>query len=88
MINKIVKVTFMPKVGDRGEIRDKYWNVIHHIMYRQKFDVVRFMMNQLVVLKHDMTTNLYFSPYVMSLILQKTKFKGALVFLNAYRNNP
>jgi hypothetical protein len=38
-------------------------------MYGQKFDVVRLMMNQLAVLKHDMTTNLYFAPYIMSLIL-------------------
>jgi hypothetical protein len=68
-INKIARVTFMPKGGARGEIRDKYWNVIHHIMFSKKFDVVKFMMNQLVLLKHDMKTKLYFSPYIMSLIL-------------------
>ena len=38
--------------------------------------MVKFMMNQLAVLKHDMKTKLYFAPYIMSLILQKTKFKG------------
>ena len=66
----------MPKGGARGAIKDKYWNVIHHIMFSKKFDVVKFMMNQLAVLKHDMKTKLYFAPYIMSLILQKTKFKG------------
>jgi hypothetical protein len=76
LINKIARVTFLPKGGNRDVIREKFWNVIHHIMYRQKFDLVRFMMNQLAVPKHDMTTNLYFAPYIMSLILQKTKFRG------------
>jgi len=75
-INKIARLTFMLKGGDRGKIRFKYWNVIHHIMYSQKFDVVTFTMNQLAILKHDMTTNLYFAPYIMSLILQKTRFNG------------
>jgi hypothetical protein len=68
LINKITRVTFMPKVGNRDVIRE-FWNIIHHVMYGQKFDVVRLMMNQLAVLKHDMTTNLYFAPYITSLIL-------------------
>jgi hypothetical protein len=45
VINKIARVTFMPEGGTRGAIRDKYWNIIHHIMFSKKFDVVKFMMN-------------------------------------------
>jgi hypothetical protein len=92
LIKKIARVTFLAKAGDRGVIRDKFWNIIHHIRYRQKFDVVKFIMNQLVVLKHDMTTNLYFAPYIMSLILQKTRFKGECqvkhVDFRPYFNDP
>jgi hypothetical protein len=69
LMNKIARVTFLPKAGNRDAIRDKFWSIIHHIIYREKFDVVKFMMNQLAVLKHDMTTNLYFAPYIMALIL-------------------
>jgi hypothetical protein len=78
LINKIAQVTFLPKACNRDAIRDKFWNIIHHIIYREKFDVVKFMMNQLAVLKHDMTTNLYFAPYIMPLILQKIRFKGSV----------
>jgi hypothetical protein len=32
VINKIARVTILSKSGDKSNIRDKFWNVIHHVM--------------------------------------------------------
>jgi hypothetical protein len=32
VINKIVRVTILPKSGDKIKIRDKFWNIIDHVM--------------------------------------------------------
>lgn len=38
VINKIARVTILPKS------RDKFWNIIHHIMNGEVTDVVTFML--------------------------------------------
>jgi hypothetical protein len=35
VINKIVRVTILPKSGDKIKIRDKFWNIIDHVMKRK-----------------------------------------------------
>jgi hypothetical protein len=47
VINKIVRVTFMPKGGDKNMVRFKYWNFIDHVMFGRKIDVVALMMDQM-----------------------------------------
>jgi hypothetical protein len=32
VINKIARVTILPKSGDKSKIRDKFWNIIDHVM--------------------------------------------------------
>jgi hypothetical protein len=32
VINKIARVTILPKSGDKSRIRDKFWNIIDHAM--------------------------------------------------------
>jgi hypothetical protein len=32
VINKIARVTILSKSGDKSKIRDKFWNIIHHVM--------------------------------------------------------
>ena len=32
VVNKIARATILPKSGDKSKIRDKFWNIIHHIM--------------------------------------------------------
>ena len=53
VINKITRVTILPKSGDKSKIRDKFWNIIHHVMNGEVMNVVLFMMRQLNDLKMD-----------------------------------
>jgi hypothetical protein len=76
VINKIATVTILPKSGDKSKIRDKFWNIIHHIMNGEVMNVVLFMMRQLNDLKMDKNQNLSYAPYIMALIKAKTRFEG------------
>jgi hypothetical protein len=44
IINKIARVTILPKSGEKSRIRDKFWNIIDHVMKGEVMDVVLFMM--------------------------------------------
>ena len=72
VINKIVRVTIIPKSGDKSRIRDKFWNTIHHVMNGEVMNVVLFMMKQHNDLKMDKNQNLAYGPYIMALINAKT----------------
>jgi hypothetical protein len=56
-------VTILPKSGDKSKIRDKFWNIIHHIMNGEVMNVVLFTMRQLNDLKMDKNQNLAYAPY-------------------------
>jgi hypothetical protein len=68
VINKIARVTILPKSGDKSKIRDKLWNIIDHVMKGEVMNVVLFMMRQLNDLKMDKNQNLAYVPYIMALI--------------------
>jgi hypothetical protein len=55
VINKITRVSILPKSGDKGRTRDKFWNVIHHVMNSEVMDVVTFMMRLLNDIKWTRT---------------------------------
>ena len=76
VINKIARVTILPKGGDRSMVRDRFWNIIHHEMNGEATDVITFMMDHVSDLKVDKTQNLTYAFYLMALILQKTRFRG------------
>jgi regulator of replication initiation timing len=76
VINKIARVTILPKSGDKGKIKDKFWNIIDHVMKGEVMNVVLFMMMQLNDLKMDKNQNLVYAPYIMALIKAKTRFEG------------
>jgi hypothetical protein len=76
VINKIARVTILPKSGHKSKIRDKLWNIIHHVIYGEVMNVVLFMMRQLNDLKMDKNQNLAYAPYIMALIKAKTRFEG------------
>jgi hypothetical protein len=69
-------VTIFPKSGDKGRIRDKFWNIMHYVMNGEVMNVVLFMMRQLNDLKIDKNQNLPYAPYIMALINTKTRFEG------------
>jgi hypothetical protein len=77
VINKIARVTILLKSGDKSKIRDKFWNIIHHIMNGEVMNVVLFMVRQLNDLKMDKNQNLAYAPYIMALIKAKTRFEGS-----------
>jgi hypothetical protein len=76
ILNKIARVTIMPKSGNREVIRHKYWNLISHIMYREKVNVISLILDQMADMKTDFDANIPFAPCVMSLINAKTSFVG------------
>ncbi|XP_072150636.1 uncharacterized protein [Setaria viridis] len=77
VINKIARATVMPKSGNKDRVRFKYWNFINHVMFGHKVNVVALMIDQMADKKVNIETNIQFAPYVMSLIHEKTRFRGA-----------
>jgi hypothetical protein len=76
VINKIARVAILPKSGDKGKTKDMFWNIFDHVMMGEVMNVVLFMMRQLNDLKMDKNQNLAYGPYIMALILAKTRFEG------------
>jgi len=76
VINKIARVTFMPKNGNKDKVRGWYWNAISHVMHGNRINVIALIMDQLADLRLDLEMNLYFAPYIMSIIKAKTNFRG------------
>jgi hypothetical protein len=76
VINKIVRVTIIPKSRDKSKIRDKFWNIIDHVMKGEVMNAVLFMMRQLNDLKMGKNQNLAYDPCIMALIKAKTIFEG------------
>jgi len=76
VINKIVRVTFIPKSGNKDKIRGHYCNVISHVMNGNRINIIALIMDQLADLRLNMEMNLYFAPYIMSIIKAKTSFRG------------
>ena len=76
VINKIAGVTFMPKSGNKDKVRGLYWNVISHVMNGNRINMIALIMDQLADLRLNLEMNLYFAPYIMSIIKVKTSFRG------------
>jgi hypothetical protein len=76
VINKIARVTFMPKSGNKDKIRGHYWNIISHVMNGNRINVIALILDQLADLRLNLEMNLYFAPYIMSIIKAKTTFRG------------
>jgi hypothetical protein len=74
VINKIVRFTLYHKSENSDTIRDQYWNLIDFIMKRQRVNAVRFMLNYIKMISSSVQFNLYYAPFIMSLILSKTSF--------------
>lgn len=66
----------MTKSGNREAIRFKYWNLINHIMFGQKVNVLILMLDQMADIKVGMESKIPFARYVISLIKAKTSFVG------------
>ena len=58
----------MPKSGNKDKIRELYWNVMSHIINGNRINVIALIMDQLADLRLNMEMNLYFAPYIMSII--------------------
>jgi hypothetical protein len=71
-----VRVTILTKSGDKSRIRDKFWNIIDHVMKGEVMNIVLFMTRQLNDLKMYKNQNLAYAPYIMALIKAKTRFEG------------
>jgi hypothetical protein len=76
IINNIIRHTFMPKSGNKNKVREHYWNVINHIMNETRIDVVKLILDQMIIKKRLVKDSIYFAPYIMSLIKAKTGFNG------------
>jgi hypothetical protein len=74
VINTIVRFILYPKSRNLDSIRDQHWNLIDFIMKRQRINAVRFMLNYIEMISSSVQFNLYYTPFIMSLILSKTSF--------------
>jgi hypothetical protein len=74
IINRIVRFTLYPNSGNLNTIRDHHWNLVDLIMRRQRISAVRFMLNYIENISSSVQYNLYYAPFIMSLILNKTNF--------------
>jgi hypothetical protein len=74
IINKIMRFTLYPKSGNLNTIHDHHWNLVDLIMRRQRISAVRFMLNYIEIISSRIQYNLYYAPFIMSLILNKTNF--------------
>jgi hypothetical protein len=76
VINKIARVTFFPRSGNKDKVRGPYWSLIYHVMQGHKINIIALIMNQLADYRLNLELNLYFAPYIMSVIKEKTNFRG------------
>jgi hypothetical protein len=74
VINKMVRFTLYPKSGNSNIICDQHWNLVDFIMRRQRINAMRFMLNYIEMIGSSIQYNLYYAPFIMSLILSKTSF--------------
>ncbi|TVU50132.1 hypothetical protein EJB05_01489 [Eragrostis curvula] len=74
--NKIVRHTIFPKSGNPDAVRDHHWNFIHHILGGRTIDVLRFILKNIEDISCSVQQNLYYAPYIMSLIIVKTHFSA------------
>jgi hypothetical protein len=74
VINKIVRFTLYPKSGNSDIIHDQHYNLIDLIMRRQRINAVRFILNYIEMISSSIQYNIYYAPFIMSLILNKTNF--------------
>ena len=65
VVNKIARVTFMSKSGNKDKVRGLYWNLISHAMHGNKVDIIVLIMDQLADLMVNLEMNLYFAPYII-----------------------
>jgi hypothetical protein len=73
VINRIIIFTLYPKSGNSDTIHDQHWNLNDFIMRRQRINAMRFMLNYVEMISSTIQYNLYYAPFIMSLILSKTK---------------
>jgi hypothetical protein len=87
VINKIVRFTLYPKSGNSDTIRDQHWNLIDFIMKRQRINAVRFVLNYIEMISSSVQFNLYYAPFIMSLILCKTSIpvRACTIKQNSYQ---
>ena len=74
VVNKIVRKTMNPRSGNPDQIRDEFWNFLHYIMTGQKINVVKFILKYIEHVTNSITYNLYYAPYIMSVILMCSNF--------------
>jgi hypothetical protein len=88
VINKIMRFTLYPKSGNSDTICDHHWNLVDLIMRRQRISIVRFMLNYIEIISSSVLYNLYYTPFIMSLILSKTNFpvRACTIKHNSYQS--
>nr|CAD39343.2 OSJNBa0094O15.12 [Oryza sativa Japonica Group] len=71
VVNRIVRVTILPRLGNNDDIRGVAWHVIDAIIQGHQFDIVSLMMQEIAISKATFTQGIYYAPYIMRLIQDK-----------------
>jgi ABC-type cobalt transport system substrate-binding protein len=92
IILKIARAKVLPKSGFKDGSVGWHRNFVKHVMNNTRMDVVALIMSELQRKKTDFESNINYAPYIMSLILDKTKFKGPCdvkhTLYRLYKNAP
>nr|AAO23081.1 putative copia-type retrotransposon protein [Oryza sativa Japonica Group]ABF96850.1 retrotransposon protein, putative, Ty1-copia subclass [Oryza sativa Japonica Group] len=76
VVNKIVRATILPRLGNNDDIRGVAWHVIDAIIQGRQFDIVSLMMQEIAISKGIFTQGIYYAPYIMRLIQDKLGAAG------------
>nr|AAO66556.1 hypothetical protein [Oryza sativa Japonica Group]ABF96929.1 hypothetical protein LOC_Os03g33370 [Oryza sativa Japonica Group] len=76
VVNRIVRATILPRLGNNDDIRGVAWHVIDAIIQGRQFDIVSLMMQEIAISKGTFTQGIYYAPYIMRLIQDKLGAAG------------
>nr|CAE05095.3 OSJNBa0009K15.15 [Oryza sativa Japonica Group] len=76
VVNRIVRATILPRLGNNDDIRGVAWHVIDAISQARQFDIVTLMMQEIAISKGTFTQGIYYAPYIMRLIQDKLGATG------------
>nr|AAO73256.1 hypothetical protein [Oryza sativa Japonica Group] len=76
VVNRIVRATILPRLGNNDDIRGVAWHVIDAIIQGRQFDIVSLMMQEIAISKRTFTQGIYYAPYIMRLIQDKLGAAG------------
>ena len=78
VINRLIRKTIVPRVGNPDVIRPPVWNILRHIFSGIRIDIVHCILEEMARSAAEVNKSIYFAPYNMKIILAEEDYLGAL----------